>query len=193
MSIYENVKSLVTAREAAERYGLTVNRSGMACCPFHEDRHPSMKLDERYHCFGCGADGDVIDFTAKLFNETPFAAAERLNRDFGGGSFSGFPQLPPHRRDPTRHFREVLLDMEVLLRKQKQAAIPTDRNQPIPRRYAEASQMYDYICYLSDLLEGGTEQEKHDVAAYLKSGVLERYEKALKKGEIGYGDIFETR
>ena len=85
MNIYETVKSLVTVREAAERYGLNINRHSMACCPFHEDRHPSMKLDERYHCFGCGADGDVIDFTAKLFHLSPYEAADKLNQDFGAG------------------------------------------------------------------------------------------------------------
>lgn len=60
MTIYEKAKSLVTAREAAEHYGLTVNRYGMALCPFHDDHNPSMKLDDRFHCFGCGEDGDVI-------------------------------------------------------------------------------------------------------------------------------------
>ena len=48
MTIYEKAKSLVTAREAAEHYGLTVNRYGMALCPFHDDHNPSMKLDDRF-------------------------------------------------------------------------------------------------------------------------------------------------
>ena len=62
---FKAIKCLVTAREAAEHYGLTVDSRGMALCPFHDDHNPSMKLDERFHCFGCGEDGDVIDFTAK--------------------------------------------------------------------------------------------------------------------------------
>ena len=78
MTIYEKAKSLVTAREAAEHYGLTVNRYGMALCPFHDDQNPSMKLDDRFHCFGCGEDGDVIDFTAKFFNLSLPEAAEKL-------------------------------------------------------------------------------------------------------------------
>ena len=44
MNLYETVKGQVTPQMAAERYGLPVNRSGMACCPFHDDRTPSMKL-----------------------------------------------------------------------------------------------------------------------------------------------------
>ena len=62
MDIFVTVKAAVTVSQAAEHYGLQVNRNGMTCCPFHDDRHPSMKLNERYfYCFGCGATGDVID------------------------------------------------------------------------------------------------------------------------------------
>ena len=70
MNIYEIVKSAVTTRQAAERYGLEVRYNGMVLCPFHEDRHPSLKVDERFHCFGCGASGDVIDFTSLLYGQT---------------------------------------------------------------------------------------------------------------------------
>ena len=58
MNVFEVVKQSVTTRQAAEHYGIHVGRNGMACCPFHNDKTPSMKLDRRYHCFGCGADGE---------------------------------------------------------------------------------------------------------------------------------------
>ena len=77
-NVFEAVKQSVSTREAAEFYGIEVKRNGMACCPFHDDKNPSMKVDQRFHCFGCGADGDVIDFTAKLFNLSPKEAAEKL-------------------------------------------------------------------------------------------------------------------
>ena len=64
MTLFEQVKECVTARQAAEHYGIKVKRNGMACCPFHKDRHPSMKADKMYHCFACGMGGDAIDFTA---------------------------------------------------------------------------------------------------------------------------------
>lgn len=78
MSTYARIKQTVTTRQAAERYGLSVNRSGMARCPFHEDHNPSMKVDDRFYCFGCHASGDVIDFTARLFGLSPYAAAKKL-------------------------------------------------------------------------------------------------------------------
>lgn len=83
MGIFESVKQSVTVRQAAEAYGLQVNRAGKIKCPFHNDRTPSMKVDERFHCFGCGADGDVIDFTAKLYGINAKSAAEKLAADFG--------------------------------------------------------------------------------------------------------------
>ena len=84
MNQFERVKAAVTLRQAAETYGLTVSRNGMTCCPFHEDKHPSLKLNEDYFfCFGCGASGDVIDFTARLFGISPKDATEKLAADFG--------------------------------------------------------------------------------------------------------------
>lgn len=84
MTIFEAVKTTVAPRMAAEHFGLSVSRNGMVCCPFHDDRHPSMKLyADHYHCFGCQANGDVIAFTSKLFGITPLEAAQKLAADFG--------------------------------------------------------------------------------------------------------------
>ena len=84
MTLFELVKQNICVPDAAKHYGLQVNRNGMCSCPFHEDRHPSMKLNKRYfYCFGCGATGDVIDFTARLYNLSPKEAAEKLAQDFG--------------------------------------------------------------------------------------------------------------
>ena len=53
------------------------------CCPFHGDKRPSMKVDSRFHCFACQADGDVIDFVGRLFQLSPYKAVEKLKNDFG--------------------------------------------------------------------------------------------------------------
>lgn len=82
MSIFEDVKQSVTTRQAAERYGIRVERNGMCRCPFHDDSTPSMKLDRRYYCFGCGATGDVIDFVSQLHGIGSKEAAILLAQDF---------------------------------------------------------------------------------------------------------------
>ena len=91
-NLFEIVKLNITTRQAAETYGFQPNRSNMICCPFHADRNPSMKVDSRFHCFGCGADGDVIDFIAKLFHLSLRQAAEKLAADF---RLSENPNFPP--------------------------------------------------------------------------------------------------
>ena len=83
MNVFEVVKQNVTVRQAAELYGFKPNRSGLIRCIFHNDGTPSMKVDRRYYCFGCGCTGDVIDFTAQLFGLKSREAALKLADDFG--------------------------------------------------------------------------------------------------------------
>ena len=78
MTIYEIIKAAISVKQAAEHYGLNVNRNGMACCPFHNDRHPSLKLNEDYFfCFGCGAEKIVlIQLQARMRTIFSASAAE---------------------------------------------------------------------------------------------------------------------
>ena len=85
MNIFQKMKERVTARQVAERYGLKVCRNGMACCSFHNDKHPSMKIDRNYYCFACGAKGDAVNYVAVLFGLSQFEAAKKINDDFSLG------------------------------------------------------------------------------------------------------------
>ena len=109
MHLFEAVKQSVTTRQAAERYGLNVNRNGMAVCPFHRDRHPSMKVDRRYYCFGCGATGDVIDFVSRLHGISAKEAALMLARDFSipCGDGADAPRLSAVKKLPGRRGTEI--------------------------------------------------------------------------------------
>ena len=168
-NVFEAVKQSVSTREAAEFYGIKVSRTGMACCPFHDDKNPSMKVDQRFHCFGCGADGDVIDFTAKLFDLSPKEAAEKLAQDFGLAYDS---QAPPRRRyvrqkTEAQKFREdrqrcyrVLSDYYYLLKKWEADRSPrTPEEEPHPR-FVEAIQKKPYVEYLLDLFLYENEEEQ---------------------------------
>ena len=169
-NVFEAVKQSVSTREAAEFYGIKVSRTGMACCPFHDDKNPSMKLNEEYfYCFGCGATGDVIDFTAKLFDLSPKEAAEKLAQDFGLIYDS---QAPPRRRyvrqkNEAQKFREdrqrcyrVLSDYYYLLKKWEADRSPkTPEEEPHPR-FVEAIQKKAYVEYLLDLFLYESEEEQ---------------------------------
>ena len=101
MTIYETIKAAISVKQAAEHYGLKVSHNGMACCPFHNDRHPSLKLNEDYFfCFGCGAKGDVIDLVARLFNMSSYEAAQKLASDSDLTRNRPLPQLWPSQSVP---------------------------------------------------------------------------------------------
>ena len=168
-NVFEAVKQSVSTRDAAAFYGIEVKRNGMACCPFHDDKNPSMKVDQRFHCFGCGEDGDVIDFTAKLFDLSPKEAAEKLAQDFGLIYDS---QAPPRRRyvrqkTEAQKFREdrqrcyrVLSDYYYLLKKWEADNSPrTPEEEPHPR-FVEAIQKKTYVEYLLDLFLYESEEEQ---------------------------------
>ena len=106
-NVFEAVKQSVTTRQAALVYGISVGRNGMACCPFHDDRHPSMKVDRRFHCFACQADGDVIDFTSRLFGLSSKEAALKLAEDFSI-SFDRKGHDPPQKRVIKRKISEEM-------------------------------------------------------------------------------------
>ena len=107
MNLFEAVKQSVTTRQAAFAYGISVGRNGMVCCPFHDDRHPSMKVDRRFHCFACQADGDVIDFTSRLFGLSSKEAALKLAGDFSI-SFDRKGHDPPQKRVIKRKISEEM-------------------------------------------------------------------------------------
>ena len=175
-SVFEVVKQSVTAREAAELYGIAVGRGGMACCPFHDDRHPSMKVDARFHCFGCGADGDVIDFTARFYDLSPKEAAEKLAQDFG---LSYDSKAPPRRsyvrqkseaqvrKEKREHGWRVLTDYYHLLRKWEADYSPKTPDEAPHPRFLEAIQKKDYMGYLLDtFLDSSTEEQDQWIAEH---------------------------
>ena len=175
-SVFEVVKQSVTAREAAELYGIAVGRGGMACCPFHDDRHPSMKVDTRFHCFGCGADGDVIDFTARLYDLSPKGAAEKLAQDFGLSYDSKAPIRRSYvrqkteaqvRKEKREHGWRVLTNYYHLLRKWEADYSPKTPDEDPHPRFLEAVQKKDYMGYLLDtFLDSSTEEQDQWIAEH---------------------------
>ena len=169
MTIYETIKASISVKQAAKHYRLNVNRNGMACCPFHNDRHPSLKLNEDYFfCFGCGAKGDVIDLVARLFDLTSLQAAQKLAADFG------LDPKPPTaaamvkpKRPYIRQFQEdemmcfrALTDYLHLLEDWKVRYAPKTPDDALDDRFVEACQMLDYIEYMADILTVGDLEER---------------------------------
>ena len=78
----DEIKQSTSMQEVLNMFGLKVNRKGFMCCPFHKEKTPSMKIyDKKYHCFGCGEDGDVFSFVMK-YQGCDFKEAFKI---LGGG------------------------------------------------------------------------------------------------------------
>ena len=201
MNIYESIKAAISVKQSAEHYGLKVSRNGMACCPFHNDRHPSLKLNEEYFfCFGCGAKGDVIDFVARFFDLSSYEAAQKLASDFGLDPKppTSAAMLKP-KRPYIRQFREdemlcfrVLMDYLHLLEDWKVRYAPKTPDDDLDDRFVEACQMIDYIEYLADILTVGDLEErvavvdelmKESKIAFLRNYVARKRKEGLSHGE----------
>ena len=206
MTMYETIKAAVPVKQAAEHYGLKVSRNGMACCPFHHDRHPSLKLNEDYFfCFGCGSKGDVIDLVARMFELSGYEAAQRLAADFGISTEPGQavaasckpkrPNIRQFREDEMLCFR-VLMDYLHLLEDWRVRYAPRTPDEPYDDRFVEALQMHCHIEYMADVLTVGDLEERVAlVDELMKSGkiaFLKEYTARKKKEVAHHGEEQEN-
>ena len=163
-------------------YGIRVRRNGMAVCPFHNDKNPSMKLDMRFHCFGCGADGDAVDFVSRLYGLPSKEAAMKLADDFGlCYDRRQKPSVRPKVREPTPEQKyqieenrcyKVLTDYFHLLREWKELYAPKQTDDVWHPLFVEALQRESYIEYLLDILLYGTPEEKQSLVAEQRKEVI---------------------
>ena len=193
MRIFEIIKENVNLREAAERYGVEVNHYGMALCPFHNDRHPSLYVaDDHYYCFACGEHGDVIDFVSKLFRLSLYDAAQKLAADF-----HLTPDKPPSAaalhakciqteaqqlRENERLCFSVLTDYARVLRDWKVRYAPKSSEEAPNARFVEACHRLDETEYYLDILTSGDSHERTEVIQQqMADGKLDRLRQRLEK------------
>ena len=171
MNVFDAVKQSVTTRQAAELYGVKVRRNNMASCPFHKDKTPSMKVDKRFHCFGCGADGDVIDFVSRLYGISSLEAAQKIASDFGISydvkSAVTKPKKIICRKTDAQIYAEaeqrcfrVLSDYYHLLKKWEIDYAPSIDDETWHPLFVEALQKKSHLEYLLDILAFGEIEEK---------------------------------
>lgn len=195
MGIFDIVRDCISARKAAEYYGLRINRNSMACCPFHNDRRPSMKIDRRFYCFGCGKKGDAVDYVAETFGLDLKSAAEKICRDFGIDYDKAIHRPPPKIKpcgtsmtDEQLHLIskaeqyvfKVLCDYYHLLKKWKTKYKPKTEDEEWHPYFIEALREIDHVEYLLDTLLTGDAPDRAFLISDQGTGVR-RIEKRLQR------------
>ena len=195
---YAHIKQSITTRQTAESFGIPVNSHGMAVCPFHDDHNPSMKVDENFYCFGCGATGDVITCTSRLFGISPASAARKLAMDFGISldETSEYATLPKSQAQKDfenwcHYVSETLRRYNQLLFEWKFLA-PKAPGEDFHFLFVEALQNSARVKYLLCTLAFGSIEEKRDIYLTCREEVNKYYEKVKAFDQIAGLETFET-
>ena len=198
MNLFETVRTNVKAIDVVLMAGFQPNRSKMICCPFHNDKHPSMKVDRRYFCFGCGAKGDAIDFVSNYYGLRLKEAAEKIASDFGltydnTGYSEGVRKPITAKRSDYQIWaekkRELFAHLSRLheqLREMKMEYAPKDREDsewsPL---FVMAAKELTYVDYLYDycMFEATEDELKRKIDEITKE--MEKIEKRMYDTESG--------
>ncbi len=169
ISIYQTVKAAVTTRQAAEFYGQSVTPNGMTLCLFHDDRHPSMKVDERYYCFACNETGDVIDYVARLFDLSNYDATKKLIADFciNADTVVIRPSYKP-RQDFEQRCFIALNRYYRILKAKKQFFAPQTIVGPFTFTYGDVDAEMLYVEHLLNVLIEPYADRRQHIIDYLK-------------------------
>ena len=126
-----------------------------------------MKVDSRFHCFGCGTDGDVIDFAAKLFQLSLRQAAEKLAADFGlsaTDNFQPFSHKPVEKPpSPKEQSYTILCGYRSLLENWRMAYAPKNPEEALHPCFVASLHYADRVQYLLDIILQGSSHEKQQL------------------------------
>lgn len=117
------IKSRISMIDICKTYGFNIQRGNFICCPFHNEKTPSLKLydgNRGFYCFGCGEHGSVIDFVMRYFGLDFKSAIRKLNDDFCLG-------LPIGQR--IDHRKQLEMERLAFQRRQKAKQEEAERQQ----------------------------------------------------------------
>ncbi len=171
-NIFQDIKDRVDLGDLVRFYGLEVDRGGFACCPFHNERHPSFKVyEDHYHCFGCGEHGDHIDFVQKLYGLSNIEAAKRISQDFGLRLFDKELAIPvkPYLKEKNemkqwfRFAKNTLSEYIDILNDWEKIYMPRSPIDPVNERYLESIHNKGYAEMILNEITYGTDNDRREL------------------------------
>jgi len=187
--VFEEIKDRVSMPEVVKFYGFDVNRGGMMCCPFHDDRNPSMKIyEQNYYCFGCGESGDATGFVAKIYGLRQIDAAKKISYDFGLGLFDR-DRAVPIKTEPSEYqkFRSWINSATTIvsayidkLNDWRERYRPKNENEKLNALFVESLQQKEFVEYLRDTLKFGSKEDKREMYEH-DQATIDKIKERLQK------------
>lgn len=155
----EEIKEMYSMRSIVEQYGLHPNRSGFIRCPFHKgDNSPSMKIyKDSYHCFACGANGDIFSFIQEMDHCDFKTAFQGLGGTYQEPTFGS--RLAVYRLKKQREERAAKEERLRQRKKLNSDLIDVYRDakkklKPYSDAWCDCCRALDYQMYLHEVLSG---------------------------------------
>lgn len=107
----DEIKANYSMRDIVEQYGFRPNRAGFIQCPFHQgDKTASLKIyKDNFHCYGCGADGDIFKFVMLMDNCDFKTAFRKLGGEYSRKGISDAAMLKIIQRKNEQKKRDRVL------------------------------------------------------------------------------------
>lgn len=181
---FKQISERVSVRDYVEYLGIDIDSSGKILCPFHNDKHASMKVDKRFHCFGCGEDGDVINFASKYFDISSSDAALKICYVFGIELYGNDKEPGNYKKlnnESSVNYRELkqlnlkyLINLEKELKSWIEDYKPKSENEHLHFLFVTAIHKIEYVSYLIDTLFKlkTDEKVKEFIKNYMKEGII---------------------
>lgn len=177
--LYRKVKDAVSMQQVAVFYGIQVDRRGLCLCPFHQDKHPSLKIypnGKGFYCFTCGTGGDQIKFAALYRGIRNEEAAKELAVAFHVPLQDPLTYrekreaelLRKRRRDLDRFIKHAKLFLRMY-----RILLCEARRDIRDRHFLESIQSLEYTDYLLECLESCPEEVYRDQKAVRRIGEIE--------------------
>lgn len=155
----EEIKQQYSMRDIVEMYGLKINRAGFISCPFHTgDRSPSMKIYSKdFHCYACGANGDIFTFIQKMDNVDFKTAFQSLGGTYEAPTFES--RLAVYRAQKKKEQTQRTLE-KIKRRKELNNMLINvyrywmNRSEPFSDTWCDCCNALQYQLYLHEILNG---------------------------------------
>jgi DNA primase len=155
----EEIKNSYSMRDIVARYGLEPNHAGFLHCPFHKgDRQGSLKIyDKDFHCFGCGANGDIIDFVMRMENISFKEAFQSLGGTYEKPTFSdrlSIYRSEKRRQQLQKEAKKKQDELHAVNGKIDEYRAKMEQSEPLSEQWCTSYNALQYQLYLHGLMTG---------------------------------------